>query len=450
MNSTSIIGIAMDRESKQYRTACIIVERLQKAGYTTLFAGGAVRDMLHGSAGNEDIDIATAATPKEIEKLFSNVHGVGESFGVMLVVKNGIPYEVATFREEGEYTNGRHPGKVEYSTPQEDAKRRDFTINGMFFDPIKEELFDYVGGEKDLKLGILRTIGTPYDRFSEDYLRMLRAVRFAVRFDFEIDAATWEALSELSFHIKEISAERIFTELNKMLIGPNPSKAIRMLRDCGLLKEILPEINVMVGVEQPREFHEHDVFDHTMKVLDGIGENPSEVLAWSALLHDVGKPSTQVFADRIRFNGHDKEGAEMAEVILRRLKVSKNLMEEVIECVGNHMHFIAVQEMRKAKLKRLLSRETIEDELKLHKADCNASHGTLDNYNFMREKQTEFEKEGVKPDPLLMGKHLIKAGLRPGPDFGDILTSSYDAQLEGEITTTEEALEWLENYIKSM
>ncbi len=440
----------MDRESNQYRTACSIVKHLQGSGYTTLFAGGVVRDMLYGCGGNDDIDIATVATPQEINKLFSSVHGVGESFGVMLVVENNIPYEVATFREEGEYTDGRHPDQVHYSTPEEDAKRRDFTINGMFFDPISETVYDYVGGQQDLKKGVVRTIGTAYDRFSEDYLRMLRAIRFAVRFDFEIEKETWKALTELSFNISDISVERIFVELNKMLIGPNPSKAIRLLKESGLLEKVLPEISALSGVEQPIEFHEHDVFDHTMKVLDEIGEKPSDVLAWSALLHDIGKPATQVFADRIRFNGHDKVGAEMAEKLLRRLKVPKAFMEDVIECVGNHMHFIAVQDMRKAKLKRFLARDTIETEIRLHVADCLASHGSVENFTFLREKQSEFEEEGVKPDPLLMGRDLIGAGLRPGPVFGEILNLAYDAQLEGDLNSADEAQEWLKQYLVEM
>lgn len=438
----------MNRASKLYQTACTIVKKLQDAGFTTLFAGGAVRDMLYGIEGNNDIDIATAATPKEIEGLFRNVHGVGESFGVMMVVEKGEPYEVATFREEGDYTDGRHPGKVEYSTPQEDAKRRDFTINGMFYDPIEEKIYDYVGGEEDLKRGVIRTIGTAHDRFSEDYLRMLRAIRFAVRFDFEIEKETWDALCELSHNIVGISAERIFVELNKMLTGPRPSKAIRLMLNCGLLDQILPEISAMVGVEQPKEFHEHDVFDHTMKVLDGIGDDPTDVLAWSALLHDVGKPSTQTFEDRIRFNNHHHVGADMTATIMNRLKVSNALKDQVIACVENHMHFIAVQEMRKSKLKRFLSRATMDDEMNLHRADSLASNGSLQNYEFLLEKQKEFEVEGLKPDPLLQGRDLIKAGLKPGPSFGDIITAAYDAQLEGEITSPEEAQEWLKKRLE--
>ena len=435
------------QNSKLYQAAIPIVNRLQKAGFTTLFAGGAVRDMLHHWEGNNDIDIATVATPVEVENLFSNVHGVGESFGVMLVVEAGIPFEVATFREEGEYSNGRHPDKVIYSTPEEDAKRRDFTINGMFFDPITETIYDYVGGKEDLEKGIIRTIGKAYDRFSEDYLRMLRAIRFSVRFDFEIERETWQALCDLSHHIVDISAERVFVELNKMLIGPHPSKAIRLLQQCGLLEKVLPEVANMAGVEQPKEFHEHDVFDHTMKVLDGIGENPTEVLAWSALLHDIGKPPTQTFEDRIRFNNHHYVGAKMTEKLLRRLRVSNQLTDEITACVENHMHFISVMQMRKAKVKRFLARETIEDELNLHKADCEASHGSVENYTFLREKQIEFEAEGVKPNPILMGRDLINDGLKPGPLFGEILMESYDAQLEGEITTHEEALKWLKTYL---
>ncbi len=439
----------MNRNSELYTTAVKIVTRLQDAGYTTLFAGGAVRDMIRNDSDLNDIDIATVAHPAEITALFRNVHGVGESFGVMMVVENGIPFEVATFREEGEYVDGRHPESVKYSTPDQDAKRRDFTINGMFYDPVADQLFDYVGGQEDLQRGLIRTIGNAHDRFSEDYLRMLRAIRFAVRFGFEIEPSTWDALCKLSSNITGISAERIFVELNKMLTGPNPSTAIRLLVNCGLMEQIMPEITAMIGVEQPKEYHDSDVFDHTMKVVDGIGENPSEALAWSALLHDIGKPPTQTFEDRIRFNNHHHVGAEMTEKLLARLKVSNSLKEEILACVENHMHFIAVQDMRKSKLKRFLARETIETELKLHVADCLASHGGIDNYTFLRAKQEEFAAEGVKPVALLQGRDLISAGLKPGPRFGEILTASYDAQLEGEIIDTESALLWLKNYLNT-
>ncbi len=438
----------MNRNSDLYKTAVKIVGRIQDAGFTTLFAGGAVRDMIREDSDLNDIDIATVAHPAEISKIFRNVHGVGESFGVMMVVENGIPFEVATFREEGEYVDGRHPESVKYSTPDQDAKRRDFTINGMFYDPLTDTVYDYVGGQEDLKRGVIRTIGNAHDRFSEDYLRMLRAIRFAVRFDFKIEQSTWNALCQLSSKITGISAERIFVELNKMLIGPRPSTAIRLMRDCGLLEQILPEVSAMSGVEQPKEYHDSDVFDHTMKVVDGIGENPSEALAWSALLHDIGKPPTQTFEDRIRFNNHHHVGAEMAEKLLNRLKVSNALKDVILACVENHMHFIAVQDMRKSKLKRFLARETIETELKLHVADCLASHGGIDNYTFLRAKQEEFASEGVKPNPLLQGRDLIASGLKPGPLFGEILTASYDAQLEGDIVDRDSALLWLESYLK--
>jgi len=438
----------MNRNTDLHKTAIKIVARLQDAGFVTLFAGGAVRDMIRHDSDLNDIDIATVAHPADISKLFRNVHGVGESFGVMMVVENGIPFEVATFREEGEYVDGRHPETVKYSTPDQDAKRRDFTINGMFYDPISDQVFDFVGGQEDLKRGLIRTIGNAHDRFNEDYLRMLRAIRFAVRFGFEIEQSTWDALCELSSKITGISAERIFVELNKMLTGPRPSTAIRLLVNCGLMKEIMPEITAMIGVEQPKEYHDSDVFDHTMKVIDGIGENPSEALAWSALLHDIGKPSTQTFEDRIRFNNHHHVGAQMTEKLLSRLKVSNALKEEILACVENHMHFIAVQDMRKSKLKRFLARETIETELKLHKADCLASHGGIDNYTFLIAKQEEFASEGVKPNPVLQGRDLIAVGLKPGPQFGEILTASYDAQLENEITGHESALIWLNNYLK--
>lgn len=435
----------MQKYLKEYELAKKVVKKLQDSDYIAYFAGGAVRDVIAKFDGNNDIDIATEARPDEIKTLFDNVHGVGASFGVMLVVENGVPFEVATFREDGEYSNGRHPDKIHFSTAQKDAQRRDFTINGMFLDPITDEVYDYVGGKEDLKNKIIRTIGSPDERFSEDYLRMLRAIRFAVRFDFTIESKTWDSIKKHCRNINKISAERIFTELNKMLTGKNPSKAIRMLLDTGLLKEILPEVVDMVGVEQPAEFHKHDVFDHTMEVLDNIGDNPTDVLAWSALLHDVGKPATQTFEDRIRFNNHHKKSAEITKEIFKRLRASNSLTEQVVACVENHMHFIEVQNMRVAKLKKFLSRPNIEDELNLHKADCAASHGSDENYVFLKEKLKEFEKEGTKPTPFLHGKDLIDLGLKPGRYFREILNKAYDMQLENELISRENAINWLKD-----
>lgn len=437
-------------ENSEFKLAKDIVSMLQNEGYTAYFAGGVVRDMLLKSKSVHDIDIATSATPEIIKSLFPNVHPVGESFGVMLVVSEGIPFEVATFREDGGYQNGRHPEAVSFSDPEVDALRRDFTINGMFFDPISEKVHDFVGGQEDLRSGIIRTIRTPEDRFSEDYLRMLRAVRFSARFDFPIEEATWEALCNLSHNIKGISVERIFQEISKMLEGPRASKALRLLQDCGLLQHILPEVSALLGCEQPEEFHpEGDVFEHTLLVLDNMGEEASSVALWSALLHDIGKPATQTVEDRIRFNKHHKVGGEMSDSLLRRLKVSNDFRESVVAIVENHMTFIEVQNMRLSTLKRFLGRKTIEDELRLHRADCLASNGSLENYTYLVTKQGEFDAEEIAPQPLLNGGDLIKAGLKPSPLMGQILKEAYDLQLEEVLLEREEALNWLHHRLVS-
>ncbi len=437
------------KNSSLYGAALKIVETLQQKGFTSLFAGGAVRDSLLSNQKLSDIDIATSATPDEVEELFDNTHPVGKSFGAELVVVDTIAFEVATFREEGGYQNGRHPDSVCFSGPKEDALRRDFTINGLFYDPINDKIYDYIDGEKDLRSGIIRTIGKAEDRFGEDFLRLLRAVRFSARFNFPIEENTWRALCERAESITNISNERIFQELTKMLTGPAPAVAVELLHKSGLLKEVLPEVENMVGVEQPPEYHpEGDVYIHTLEVIKNIPPNSDEVLAWSALLHDVGKPATQTFSDRIRFNNHHHVGAKIAEKILSRLKAPKKITEEIVACVDNHMHFINVQNMRLAKLKRFLARETIETELLLHKADCEASHGGIDNYTFLQAKQEEFSAEGVKPEPYLLGRDLIAIGLKPGRYFGDILSEAYDLQLEEHICSCDDAREWLQKRVE--
>jgi poly(A) polymerase len=439
------------KETSLYNSALKIVATLQKEGFTALFAGGAVRDSILQNQNLSDIDIATSATPDEVESLFHNTHPVGKSFGVIIVVIDDTPYEVATFREEGGYQNGRHPEEVSFSGPKEDAHRRDFTINGLFYDPVADKLFDFIDGEKDLKKGIIKTIGDATQRFSEDYLRLLRAIRFSARFDFPIEEKTWNALCERSSSINKISKERVFQEITKMITGPKPVYAVELLQKSGLLKEVLPEVEKMVGVEQPPEYHpEGDVFVHTLEVIKNLPENPSDILAWSALLHDVGKPATQTFSDRIRFNNHHHVGSKIAAHILQRFKAPKKFSEEVIACVDNHMHFINVQQMRLSKLKKFLARETLETELELHKADCLSSHGSIDNYTFLKEKQLEFKDEGVKPDPLVLGRDLIAFGLKPGPYFGEILSEAYDLQLEEKLKNPEDAKEWIKNKVKKI
>jgi len=402
-----------------------------------------VRDMLLGNAETGDVDIATSATPEDIVGIFSNVIPVGEHFGVMIVVENGVPFEVATFRHDIGIADGRHPESVAFSDAKNDAFRRDFTINGMFFDPLKEQVLDYVGGQCDLEKKVVRAIGDPNLRFCEDYLRLLRAIRFGARFSFRIEECTWNALCARKEGIANVSAERIFQEINKMLIGANPQDAFKLLQSSGLLKIILPEVAAMAGVEQPPEFHpEGDVFEHTMLVLSQL-EHPDSVLAWSALLHDIGKPPTFEVADRIRFNNHHRVGANMAKIILKRLRAPKNLIQSVYACIDNHMNFMNVRNMRQSTLKKFLSRETFPDELILHKADCLASHGGLENFTFLNDIFSQFKTDEIKPEPLITGKDLIVEGYTPGPLFGEILSAVYDLQLENAFQNKTDALLWI-------
>jgi poly(A) polymerase len=336
---------------------------------------------------NDDIDIATNAKPSAIASLFKKVVRVGEHFGVMIVIEKNIPFEVATFRADKGISDGRHPQEVVFSDAQTDAQRRDFTINGLFYDPVKKEILDYVNGREDSEKGIIRTISVPQLRFEEDYLRLLRAVRFAARFSFTIEPATFSALKHNAGKISCVSAERIFQELNKMVMGPNPEVAFSLLEKSGLLAVILPEIQALKGVEQPKPFHpEGDVLSHTIKTLSYL-RSPSQTLAWSALLHDIGKPATQSRTDRIRFNNHSRISAIMAKKILMRLKSSRALINTVYDCIDNHMNFINVTRMRLSTLKKFLCRPTFEDELELHRADCLASHGNIENYDFLRKKR---------------------------------------------------------------
>lgn len=433
----------MNKENQEFKTALKIINTLRANGYEALFAGGYVRDMLMGKDVSSDIDIATNATPSTISNIFNHVIGVGEHFGVMLVIENDIQFEVATFRSDGYSHDGRHPEKVVFTDAKTDALRRDFTINGMFYDPIDDKVIDYVGGEEDLKKGLIRTIGDPDQRFSEDYLRLLRAVRFTARFSFKIDEATFRAVKKNASNINKISSERIFQEIDKMIIDDHRDVAVQILSDTGLLKEVLPEVEAMKGVEQPPEYHpEGDVFVHTLLAMKNL-KNPTQVAAWSALLHDIGKPPTMRITDRIRFNNHHRVGSNMVKNVMSRLKCSNALSEDVYECVDNHMNFMNVTKMRLSTLKKFLARPTLEDELNLHWADCKASHGGVENFDFIREMQEQYAHDIIKPDPFVGGKDLIGFGFKPGPVFGKILEKVYDLQLEDSITNREEALEWV-------
>jgi poly(A) polymerase len=421
-----------------------IVKRLADNGFSALYAGGYVRDMVLGTGERGDIDIATSATPQQIAGLFENVVGVGEHFGVMIVVKDGFPFEVATFRRDKGSADGRHPDEVSFTGAEEDSKRRDFTINGMFFDPMTETVIDYVNGKKDLSAGIVRAIGDPKLRFSEDYLRLIRAVRFAARFGFAIEPLTWAALRENVDGIKKISAERIFQETDKILCGPHPDRALALLHESGLLAILFPEIERCVGIAQPEQFHpEGDVFHHTVLALSKL-DKPTQACAWSVLLHDVGKPATMVVAeDRIRFSNHDVTGGRIARAVLERLKAPSRLIDDVFSIIANHMNFMNVQKMRLSTLKKFLARPTIEDEMELHRVDCLASHGDVSNYDFIRTKQKELPVEEIKPPALINGRDLIAMGMTPGPSFGRILDEAYDLQLEEKLTTLDDAIEWV-------
>ena len=423
-----------------------IIGKLQEEGHIAYLAGGCVRDMLRGEIP-KDYDIATSALPEQITSIFSKTREVGVHFGVVIVIKDNQAFDVATFRNDGSYNDGRHPEDVTFSTPEEDTARRDFTINGIFFDPISQKHIDFVDGRSDIEKKVVRAIGDPDLRFQEDHLRLLRAVRFAARFNYEIEEKTWKSIKLNASGISKISKERVRDELTKILLNENRVLGFDLLVDSGLMVHIIPEILQLRGCEQPPQFHpEGDVFVHTRLMLSLLKDNPSIELVLSVLLHDIGKPSTYSFdeaAGRIRFNGHDKLGAEMSNQILRDLKFSNSIIEDVVQMVANHMTFKDVQKMRQSKLKRFMSRSTFSDEKELHRVDCLGSWGGLDNYDFLNEKMIEFANEPIIPAPLLTGKDLIEFGWAPGPNLGETLNSVQDLQLEGTLNSKEEALEWV-------
>jgi len=419
-----------------------IVRRLRAVGHTAYFAGGCVRDMLRGVAPN-DYDVATNATPEQVSALFPRSFEVGARFGVMLVVTNVAQFEVATFRSDDAYIDGRRPASVTFSTPEADAQRRDFTINGLFYDPIRERVLDYVGGRADIQRRLIRCIGDPAARLGEDKLRLLRAVRFASTLGYEIETATFAAIQKLAGEITVVSGERIRDELIRMFTGPNAGRGLRLLDASGLLAVVLPEVAAMKGVEQPPEFHpEGDVFVHTCLMMDQLRE-PSVTLAFGTLLHDVGKPPTLRRApDRIRFNEHDVVGAQMTEAILRRLRFPNDEIGRVVACVENHMRLRHATQMRKSKLKRQLARPTFPDELEMHRLDCMASHADLTNYEFLKKAQAETPPEVVAPRPLINGDDLLAMGMAPGPAMGGLLRAARELQLEEKLRNRDEALAW--------
>lgn len=428
--------------------ALTIARTLRDHGYEALFAGGAVRDLLLGKTISE-IDIATSAPPQEVEALFEHTIPVGKQFGVIIVVIDSINYEVTTFRQESGYVDGRHPGQVWFTDAQQDALRRDFTVNGIFLDPLTEEVIDYVNGRADLERRIVRTVGPATQRFEEDKLRVLRAVRFACQLGFEMDPETYRELRRYAPQLTQVSWERIRDELLKTLTGPDPARGLQLLADSGILSVILPEVAAMQGVPQPPEYHpEGDVFIHT-QLMFALSRDLDGTLALGILLHDVGKPPTFAVKERIRFDGHVEVGAEMAEEICRRLRCSTEQTEEVVDLVKNHLKFMNVFEMRESTLKRFLRKENFNKHMILHRLDCLASHGDLSSYRFCEQKLKELSEEEIRPAPLVSGYDLIDLGLKPGPIFSEILTALEDLQLEGELTSKEEALDWVRaHYLK--
>src|SRR6185437_1145044 len=422
---------------------------LRATGHQAFFVGGCVRDILLGREP-ADYDVATDATPDRVQQLFPNSLAVGAKFGVIVVTENsgenvGLQVEVATFRSDAGYSDGRHPDHVVYTkSTQEDVRRRDFTVNALLLDPETKEVLDFVGGRGDLRAGIIRAIGRPSERFNEDKLRMVRAVRFAARFRYAIEGQTFGAIQKLADQIHQVSPERLRDELTKLLTEGAARRAFEFLDETRLLPELLPEVARMKGVEQPPEYHpEGDVWTHTLMMIEGLPAGCPRTLAWGVLLHDVGKPSTFTApsgtGDRIRFNEHAEIGTRMAEEICRRLRFSNDDTDQITALVANHMRFKDVPQMKPATLKRFVRLPRFEEHLQLHRLDCLSSHGHLDNYEFVRRFLKETPPDQVRPPRLLDGNDLIGLGLKPGPEFKAILERVEEAQLDGTVTDREGA-----------
>jgi putative nucleotidyltransferase with HDIG domain len=441
--------------------AISIIRTLHRQGFKAYLAGGCVRDLLL-QRDPADYDVATSATPAQVMEMFPDTYAVGTQFGVVLVplpedqrtamdesvISKTQAIEVATFRSDLGYSDGRRPDEVRFSQdPQEDVARRDFTINGMMLDPVSGEVLDFVGGRRDLEAGIIRAIGDPGLRLAEDKLRLLRAVRFAARFEYTIEAETLAAVKSLAHEIRVVSRERVRDELTKMLIEGHARRAFLLLDESGLLKEVLPEISAMKGVEQPPEFHpEGDVFVHTLLLLENLPHPCPPTLAWGALLHDVGKPATfRVAPDRIRFDNHVDVGVKIAQEICQRLRFSNHDAAQVLALVDNHMRFGHVTRMKESTLKKFLRLPDFEEHLALHRADSLASHRNLSTYELVRAKLAEIPPETIRPPALVTGDDLIAAGYAPGPRFREILEAVEDAQLEGRLLSRDTALEFVKN-----
>ena len=429
--------------------AISIVQRLRAEGYESYLAGGCVRDMLLAKVP-QDYDIATSAKPEDVQRIFPLTVPVGAQFGVVLVMIDGAPFEVASFRHDGPYLDGRRPSAVRYGTLEDDIQRRDFTINGMVYDPIAARVIDLVGGQDDLRSGLVRAIGDPRARFEEDRLRMIRAVRFAASLKFEIDPPTFAAMQNLASTIAVISWERIGDEVTRILTEGGARRGFELLDRSGVLPIVLPEIVAMKGTAQTPDYHpEGDVFTHTLLLLNHL-ESPSETLAYGCLLHDVAKPvCIRQDGDRITFYGHTEQGAEMAEAILKRLKRGRAVWERVAYLVRNHLRLVQAPQMRLSTLKRFLREDGIEELLELARIDALSSNGDLSYYQFCQKRRGELKQDEIRPEPLVRGGDLIALGFKPGPQFKEILRQVEDAQLGGELHGRDQALEWIRSKFTS-
>ena len=449
----------MNLTSDKAIEAIRIAHTLRQSGFSAYLVGGCVRDLLLDREP-ADYDVATSATPHEVIRIFPQTFAVGAQFGVVLVPvrrdnpegeRDNYAIEVATFRSDGAYSDGRHPDEVQFSKDARmDVQRRDFTINGLLLDPDTREVLDYVGGRDDLNRGIVRTIGEAHQRFAEDKLRMLRAVRFAARFGYTIDEQTFAAIRELAPQIHQVSRERVRDEILKMLTEGHARRAFELLDQTNLLEQVLPEIKKMQGVAQPPQYHpEGDVWIHTLMLLEGLPAGCSKTLALGSLLHDVGKPPTfRVAPDRIRFDGHAEIGTKMAAEICRRFRLSNDDTDQVLSLVANHMRFGDVAQMKDSTLKRFFRLPGFDQHLELHRLDCQSSHRDLSLYEFAKEKFHTMPQEQIRPAPLITGADLIAAGYQPGPMFKELLTAVEDAQLDGSISTKEEAMELVRGKVK--
>ena len=429
----------------QREIAIEILKRLQQAGHEAFFVGGCVRDELRGVIP-QDYDIATGAHPEQVQALFFKTVGVGKNYGVIIVLQDGWQFEIATFRAEDGYQDGRRPTEVQFSDAKTDASRRDFTVNGLFFDPVADTVHDWVEGQKDLKQGVIRTIGHPEERFAEDHLRLLRAIRFAAQLDYHIEPVTLAAVQAQAALIATISAERVRDELCKLFSPPHAARGLDLLLESGLLEHVLPELVATIDCDQSPDFHpEGSVFNHIRLMLSLMPKDASHLLPWTVLLHDIAKPQTSSVGEdgRIHFYAHEKIGAEMTENILRRLRFPRADIEAAAQTVCHHMQFKDAKKMRKATLRRMLLRSNFDLELEQHRLDCLGSHGKLDIYDFLCEQKLLLEEKPVLLAPLVNGKDLLDLGIESGPLMGKLLDEITDKQLSEEFSTREEALNWV-------